>query len=157
MTPTLVILIALGALLAVVMQFVKRAKSAPEAEPVRYPFESCRPLTQREQDFYWRLRNALPEHVVLTRVALPRILRVEKGHDLRGWLERVNVMSVDFLVCRQDAAIVAAIDLEETPRDVFNPEDVDAKKAKALRSAGIKLLRLRVLPDEAELRKALEG
>jgi Protein of unknown function (DUF2726) len=153
MTSALVILIAVAALLAVVLQFVRRANLGKAQEPGRYPFESCLPLTQREQKFYWLLRKMFPDRIVLSQVGLARILRVEKGHDFRGWLERINTSSVDFLICHPDATIVAAIELDEAVRDTLQAER-DAKKARALESAGIRLLRFRDIPSEDELRRA---
>ena len=153
MTSALVILIAVAALLAVVLQFVRRANLTKTQEPSRYPFESCRPLTQREQNLYWLLRKVFPDRIILSQVGLARILRVEKGHDFRGWLDRINTASVDFLICRADATIVAAIELDEAAHDTLQAER-NAKKTRALESAGIRLLRFREIPSEIELRRA---
>jgi very-short-patch-repair endonuclease len=103
---------------------------------------------------YWRLRKVLPEQMVLSQVAVSRFLRVEKGHDFRGWLNRVDRMTVDFLVCLPDGTIVAAIELDDNSHDLDERVLADAKKTKALESAGIKLLRWRELPTEADLRRA---
>jgi very-short-patch-repair endonuclease len=127
------------------------------SEPVRFPFEVMRPLTDREQVLYWRLRKVLPEQMVLAQVALSRIVRVEKGYDFRAWLNRINRMTVDFLVCLPDATIVAAIELDDASHAPSDRVAADAKKDKALESAGIKLLRFRDIPTEDELRHAFLG
>src|SRR4051812_42126700 len=71
-------------------------------EPSRFPFRAGRPLTDREQILYWRLRRALPDLVVLSQVSLSRFLRVEAGHNQFAWLNRINRMTIDFLVCLPD-------------------------------------------------------
>ena len=137
------------------MKFLRREKS--KYDPNRFPFETSRPLTEREQVFYWRLRKVLPEQMVLAQVSLSCILRVEKGNDTRAWLNRINRMTVDFLVCLPDATVVAAIELDDSSHDRSDRIAADAKKDKALQSAGIKLLRFRDLPTEDELRRAFLG
>ena len=152
----LVVLISSLALMAVVLVFLRGMNARPR-EPERYPFESRAPLTDREQALYWRLRNALPEQVILAQVGLSRILRVQAGHDFRGWLDHINRMTIDFIVCRPDNTILAAIELEELSTAPGDRAAVEETKAKALASAGIKLLRFRELPSEDELRAALSG
>jgi very-short-patch-repair endonuclease len=147
---TLVVVVVLVAVLATVSRRFNRARG----EPDRFPFEQCRPLSDREQVLYWRLRQVMHDQIVLSQVGMSRILRVQKGHDVRAWLNRINRMTVDFLVCLPDATIVAAIELDDASHDVEDRVRADAKKAKALESAGIKLLRFRDLPSEQELRDA---
>ena len=137
------------------MKFLRREDS--KSEPNRFPFAASRPLTEREQVLYWRLRKVLPEQMVLAQVALSRMVRVEKGNDPRAWLNRINRMTVDFLVCLPDATIVAAIELDDDSHAAVDRVTADAKKDKALESAGIKLLRFRDMPTEDELRHAFLG
>jgi hypothetical protein len=151
----LVILIASLALLGVVFFFVKNAQELPAGDPDQYPFESRVPLNDRERELYWRLRKMLPDGVILSQVGLSRILRVRTGHDFRVWFKRINRMTIDFLVCREDATIVAAIELEDAPHGLAEQQVADVRKARALESAGIRLLRFREIPSEAELRSAL--
>ncbi len=152
-----VVLIAALALMAVILFFMKGVRSSPGGEPARYPFESRPPLTEREQVLYWRLRKMLPDQIVLSQVGLSRMLRVQQGHDFRAWFNRIDRMTIDFLVCRPDATIVAAIELDDATHGPAERMAADEKKAKALESAGIRLLRFREIPAEAELREALLG
>lgn len=154
MTTTVLVVIFGIVVVAGIFVAMMRTPVTPTADPERFPFEQTRPLTEREQVLYWRLRNVLPDQMVLSQVAVSRILRVEKGHDFRAWLNRVNRMTVDFLVCLPDGTIVAAIELDDGTHDVDERALADAKKAKALESAGIKLLRFRQMPSETDLRKA---
>ena len=152
----LVILISTLALLGVVVLFVRGSREAP-GEPDRYPFESRSPLTDSELALYRRLRKLLPDHIILAQVGLSRILRVQAGHDFRAWFGRIDRMTIDFLVCRSDATIVAAIELEDAPHGPAERAVADAMKTRALESAGIRLVRLHELPTEEDLRKAFLG
>lgn len=149
------LVVALVVLVAAIAIFtLMRTSMATMGEPERYPFEMTHPLTEREQVLYWRLRKVLPEQMILAQVAVSRIVRVEKKHNFRAWLNRINRMTVDFLVCLPDGTIVAAIELDDATHDLDERMLADAKKSKALESAGIKLLHFRDVPTEQEIHKA---
>lgn len=139
------------AAIAIAVLFVARAPRKPSTE---FPFEQCRPLTEREQVLYWRLRKVMPDLIVLAQVAVSRIVRVRKGHDIRAWMNRVDRLTVDFVVCLPDATIVAAVELDDASHG--SPVQIrrDDKKNLAMQAAGIKLLRFANVPDEEQLRKA---
>jgi very-short-patch-repair endonuclease len=149
-------LLALSIALAVaigILLTVLRLRARGYGEPERFPFEGCRPMSERELVLYWRLRKVMPDQMVLAQVALSRILRVQRGHDARRWLNRIDRMTVDFLVCLPDGTIAAAIELDDASHDVERRRLADAKKSQALASAGIKLLRYREPPNEIEIRR----
>jgi very-short-patch-repair endonuclease len=58
------------------------------------------------------------------------------------------------VLCSKDSTIVAVIELDDASHKKANREAADAKKDKALESAGIRILRWQVnsIPDEAEIR-----
>lgn len=66
-------------------------------------------------------------------------------------------MSLDFVVCRKDATIVAAVELDDSTHRKPERIAADAKKEKALSAAGVNLIRWEVgnLPDQAAIRQAL--
>jgi len=152
---TLVSTVAAIALLVVLAVILSRR--ATSADPAHFPFTQCAPLSEREQVLYWRLRKVLPEQMVLSQVAISRIVRVNRGKDARGWMNRINRMTVDFLVCLPDATIVAAIELDDSSHAAPDRVAADAKKDKAMESAGIRLLRFSEIPTEDDLRKAFLG
>lgn len=148
--------IFLVALAAVAITILKlRAEAASNATP--WPFYAKKPLTQPEQILYHRLVAAMPECIVLAQVQLSRMLAVKKGFKFHEWNNRINRMSVDFLVCLKDSTIVAAIELDDKTHDKPSRMAADAKKERALSSAGVALVRWHVstLPDEATIRGAL--
>jgi len=151
--PLLLLVLVLTVVVFAVLK--KRASSASGDTP--WPFYAKKPLTQPEQILYHRIVAAMPECIVLAQVQLSRILGVKAGFNFHQWNNRINRMSVDFLVCLKDSTIVAAIELDDKTHEQASRIEADAKKSKALAAAGITLVRWRVnaLPDEGEIRLML--
>jgi DNA polymerase/3'-5' exonuclease PolX len=143
----LVLLVVIVIVVAVLA--AKKAKSN-QVESGEWPFYQCKPLSAPEQVLYFRLVKALPEHIILGQVQLSRILKVKKGNNAQAWLNRINRMSVDFVVCNKDSSIVAVIELDDTSHNTEKRQHADAKKDKALTAAGIKIHRWNVknIPNE---------
>ncbi|MGH6622946.1 MAG: DUF2726 domain-containing protein [Burkholderiaceae bacterium] len=151
---SVVILLVFVTLLAGVALAVFRAKGRGAVTIGDWPFTPRKPLSAPEQVLYFRLCTALPDHLVLAQVGLSRFLGVKRGNNFHAWNNRINRMSVDFLVCNKDASVVAAIELDDASHR--NPDRVsaDEKKDKALGAAGVRLLRWHVnsMPDDAAIR-----
>lgn len=93
--------------------FVLSKRKAANTADQAWPFYAKKPLTQPEQVLYHRLVASLPECIVLAQVQLSRILGAKKGFQFHKWNNRINRLSVDFLVCLQDSTVVAAIELDD--------------------------------------------
>lgn len=122
-----------------------------------WPFFPKRPLSEVEQTLYHRLVAVLPEHIILAQVQLSQLLGVRKGYNFQEWYNRINRLSVDFVVCANDASVIAVIELDDGNRDRGERQAADQRAHKALASANIRLLRWQTwtLPDEAEIRRQL--
>ena len=146
--------IALGVLAVIVLAVLKK-RGGSGAGDAQWPFYTRKPLTQPEQILYHRLVAAMPECIVLAQVQLSRVLGVKKGFSFNEWNNRINRMSLDFLVCLKDSTVVAAVELDDKTHEKASRVDADAKKEKALSAAGITLVRWNVsaLPDEATIRQ----
>ena len=120
----------------------------------KWPFYAKRPLSKPEQIFYFRLIEALPENVILAQVQLSRFLGIRKGNNNRSWLNRINRMSADYIVCGKDFSILAVIELDDSSHDREDRKISDAKKSRAITSADIKLVRWNVkdIPDVSAIR-----
>ena len=152
-----VVFVVMLAFVAGVTLVVLRARSQSTLPAGRWPFSLRRPLSEPEQVLYYRLCQALPDHLVLAQVGLSRFLAVKKGHDPRTWHNRINRMSVDFLVCNKDASVIAAIELDDASHQRPDRVSADERKERALDAAGVRLLRWSVdaMPDEAAIHAAL--
>lgn len=149
----LFVVIVLLVLVFVALAILKTKVSPRDGE---WPFYAKKPLTQPEQVLYHRLVAALPECIVLAQVQLSRVLGVKKGFNFNQWNNRINRMSLDYVVCLKDSTIVAAVELDDKTHLKAPRIEADAKKEKALSAAGIVLLRWNVsaLPDEENIRQA---
>lgn len=140
----------------VILAFFK-AKFQRGGDDEVWPFYAKKPLSQPEQVLYFRLVQALPQHMVLAQVQLSRLLGVKKGNNLQAWINRINRMSADFVVCNKDASIVAVIELDDATHHKENRRIADAKKDKALFSAGIRVIRwpVKTIPDIVTIQSTL--
>lgn len=146
---------ALFLLIAVVV-FLAKKKAASDSGDTPWPFYAKKPLTQPEQVLYHRLVAAMPECIVLAQVQLSRVLGVKKGFSFHSWNNRINRLSVDFLVCLKDSTVVAAVELDDQSHTKAHRIEADARKEKALSAAGVPLVRWNVsaLPDADSIRRA---
>lgn len=151
----ILLLVAFFFLVVVVFAILKKRASSGTGD-TQWPFYAKKPLTQPEQILYHRLVAAMPECIVLAQVQLSRVLGVKKGFSFNEWNNRINRMSLDFLVCLKDSTVVAAVELDDKTHEKSSRIEADAKKGKALSAAGIALVRWNVnaLPDEATIRQA---
>lgn len=139
---TLVFLAVIIVLIVAILA-IKKAKS-DGADSREWPFYQRKPLSAPEQVLYFRLVKALPDHIILGQVQLSRLLGVKKGNNTQSWLNRINRMSADFVVCNKDSSIVAVIELDDASHNAEKRQQADAKKDKALAAAGIKIHRWQV-------------
>lgn len=146
-------LVLLG--LVAVAYFKLRSDGASDDGP--WPLFAKKPLSAPEQQLYFRLVKALPEHVVLAQVALSRFLGVKGSESVHAWNNRIHRLTADFLVCAKDARVLAVIELDDATHKSVEQQRNAAKKSRALESAGVRVIRwqARALPDEATIRLEL--
>ncbi|WP_018985517.1 DUF2726 domain-containing protein [Methylophilus methylotrophus] len=122
-----------------------------------WPYYVKKPLSQPEQILYFRLIEALPDKIVLAQVQLSRFLGVKKGFDYQSWINRVNRMSADFVICNKDSSVLAVIELDDSTHESSSRQLQDQKKNQVLASANIKLIRWHVksIPDVENIKTEL--
>lgn len=148
----IVLLLVVVVAVVVFLAFLK-AKGQGGIGDQAWPFYAKRPLSQPEQVLYFRLVQALPEHIILAQVQLSRLLGVKKGNNYQAWFNRINRMSADFVVCNKDSSIVAVIELDDATHQKEDRQTADAKKDKALASANVRVIRwqAKAIPDVANI------
>lgn len=153
MTNTAFVLLAV--VVAVVLIALLLRHSVRDRE--EWPFYAKRPLSAPEQVLYHRLVKSLPECIVLAQVQVSRLIGVKKGYNFHEWNNRINRLSVDFVVCKKDSTMIAAIELDDSSHQKLNRRETDQKKDRAFKSAGVPLMRwsVKALPDESAIRAAL--
>jgi hypothetical protein len=155
MTNTLFFFLILAVVLVVAVALVvRRAQGGDRRE---WPFYAKKTLSVPEQVLYHRLVKSLPECIILAQVQASRILGVKKGHNFHHWNNRINRLSLDYVVCTKDSRVIAAIELDDSSHEGQRRREADRRKEKALRAAGVPLYRwsVKALPDEAAIRAAL--
>jgi hypothetical protein len=150
-------LIAALLALAIVALAILKKRVASDGSGGAWPFYLKRLLSSPEQVLYHRLVGALPDHVVLAQVQVSRVLGVKKGFDFHHWNNRINRLSYDFVVCRKDATVLAAIELDDATHESKSRARTDEKKDRATSAANLKLVRwhVKALPDADGIRAAI--
>jgi Protein of unknown function (DUF2726) len=134
---------------------MRRSQTSLVDSPWPYLFKQ--PFSHRQEVLYFRLRNALPDHIVLAQVRLTRFLNVKNGYWFYPWKVWINRLSADFLVYAKDSSVRVAIDLDDDDDNSELRNVIAATKDKALTSANVRLVRwsTKALPDEDAIRREL--
>lgn len=148
----LIAVVALAVLSAIKLKQDK-AKAGPDDQP--WPYQARRIMTDREQVLYHRLREALPDCLIFTQVQLSQVISVKyRAKNPQTWLNKISQKSVDFVVCQPDSSVLAVIELDDKSHNNAKQATRDADKSKALKDAGVKLIRVREVPSVATICKA---
>jgi hypothetical protein len=85
-----------------------RAKSLPSDWTL-----TARPVfSSEERRVYRHLREALPHHVVLSKLPLVRFCQPAEPAEVRFWFDLIGAIHVTFAICSANGRVLAAIDLD---------------------------------------------
>ena len=74
---------------------------------------TARPVfSPEERRVYRLLREALPHHIVLSKLPLVRFCQPTNANDVRYWFELLGSIHVTFAVCSANGRVLAAVDLD---------------------------------------------
>lgn len=156
--PSILIVIAVVIFVLIIWSLFS-ANDKPTKESIDdmkvWPYVARELMTAPERELYRRLQQALPDYLIFSQVQLSRIIDVAPEAQKQAWLNRINRMSVDFVICATDGAkILAAIELDDSSHDQAERIKADSKKDKALQSAGVPIIRWPVkgMPQPQQLR-----
>ncbi|WP_324401969.1 DUF2726 domain-containing protein [Ottowia sp.] len=143
----LVLAVVLLLLLSALVALWWRGSYAPRTDPATSAgdeFAPRAPITDEQVALLRYLQAAFPDGAVLFRPRLGHFLSVRKGRDrveARQWL---NARRVDFLLCAEDGKPLYAFEIDSLhDRDDPHAQRRMAEKNRALRSAGIRLIRFK--------------
>lgn len=154
---TLAIVALSGAALVVAVVYSDRLRAKLYPPQKFWPYYARKVLSAPQQLLYRRLVKALPECMVLAQLPLARVIAVKRTAYAENWMSRIAAKSLDFVVCRPDSTVLAAILLEDSSgEDPFSAQ-ADRFTDNALAAAGIVLLRWNAatLPSEAQIRQLI--
>ncbi|WP_158229217.1 DUF2726 domain-containing protein [Collimonas sp. PA-H2] len=145
----IITLTVLTLIILAIITVLTREKQA--AQQNRREYIKKKPLSNHEQVLYWRLVGALPDHMVLAQVSLGRCL----GTKDSGGLDSMTSKNLDFVVCDKASDVVAVIEIDTKNYSSKIVSKEDERKYKALKKAGIDIIRWRAnsLPSEADIRE----
>jgi len=137
-------LFIIAILLVVIVLLLLRqfARGVPEGDG-RWPLVGRPLLTPREEELFRRLEQLYPQHYVFTQVALSQLLAVKSGtangQSIRNHFRQ---LVADFVLCRADLGVIAVIELDDSSHLAPDRREADARKTRAVESAGIRLVRI---------------
>jgi len=110
--PWAITLIAVLLFIGVVVSgWLQRRRSRTGSLPKHWPL-SARPLFRPdERRAYRRLREALPQHVILSKLSLARFCQPDDPRSVRFWYELLGPLHVSFCFCTGSGRVLAVLDL----------------------------------------------
>jgi hypothetical protein len=142
---SLALLAAAGALWA-----LRQRREEPPPLPKEWPLTARPVFSSDERRVYRQLREALPHHIVLSKLPLVRFCQPTDPQQVRYWYELLGAINVGFAICSANGRVLAAIDID-TERG--NSRRAMQIKQKVLAACRVRYLRCPVdhLPSIPEL------
>ena len=100
-------------LLALALLWQRKARKPPSLKlPTEWALTARPVFNSDERRFYRQLREALPHHIVLSKLPLVRFCQPTNPHEVRYWYELLGATQVSFAICSGNGRVLAALDLE---------------------------------------------
>ncbi len=148
-TALLAVALLLG--LGLVALRLRRRSSTPDL-PTDWALTARPVFSIEERRMYRQLRDALPHHVVLSKLPLVRFCQPTHADQVRYWYRLLGGTHVTFAVCSTSGRVLAAIDIE-AERGV--PSRAQKIKQSVLDACRVRYLRCG--PDELPSAAELQG
>jgi hypothetical protein len=112
--PWIVVLAVLAIVLPVLTYLALMRPRKPKPKPLPTDWAlSARPVfSADERRVYRLLREALPHHIVLSKLPLVRFCQPTDSAEVRYWYELLGSSHVSFAICSANGRVLAAIDLD---------------------------------------------
>jgi hypothetical protein len=147
-----IIAIASAALLAAAgtLWALRQRKTEPPPLPGEWTLTARPVFSSDERRVYRQLREALPHHIVLSKLPLVRFCQPTDPQQVRYWYELLGSTHVGFAICSANGRVLAAIDIDT---DRGNSRRALQIKQKVLAACRVRYLRCPVdhLPSVPEL------
>lgn len=137
-------------LTAVALWAVRRRRHEPTPLPEEWALTARPVFSSDERRVYRQLREALPHHIVLSKLPLVRFCQPTDPQQVRYWYELLGSTHVGFAICSANGRVLAAIDIDT---DRGNSRRALQIKQKVLAACRVRYLRCPVdhLPSVPEL------
>jgi hypothetical protein len=101
-------------------------------------------IGSRERLYYRLLRETFPALQVMMKVTITHFIKADSSKTSSYWLEKLNALSVSFLLCTREGRPYAAFDLSDSKASAEALKLLAVKRA-VLDAAGVRLIEL---PEE---------
>ena len=142
---SLTLLVAAG-----VLWWVRSRPQTPPPLPKEWLLTARPIFTTEERRVYRQLRDALPHHIVVSKLPLVRFCQPNDPQDTRYWYQLLGSIHVTFAICSATGRVLAAVDLDA---ERTNSRRVLQIKQSVLAACRVRYLRCPVdhLPSIPEL------
>ncbi len=112
--PWIVVLAVLALVLPVLtyMALMRPRKPKPKPLPTDWALSARPVFSADERRVYRLLREALPHHIVLSKLPLVRFCQPTDAAETRFWYDLLGSSHVSFAICSANGRVLAAIDLD---------------------------------------------
>ncbi|MDE2145380.1 MAG: DUF2726 domain-containing protein [Burkholderiales bacterium] len=113
LVPSILAAASLALLLAAgVLWLLRRQRPRQRPLPTEWTLTARPVFSSDERRVYRQLREALPHHIVLSKLPLVRFCQPTDPQEVRFWYELLGSANVTFAVCSANGRVLAAIDLD---------------------------------------------
>ena len=135
---------------AAVLWLLHRRRPRVRPLPSEWTLTARPVFSSDERRVYRQLREALPHHIVLSKLPLVRFSQPTDPNEVRFWYELLGSLNVTFAICSANGRVLAAIDLDNDRGDSRRATQI---KQSVLAACRVRYLRCPVdhLPSIAEL------
>ena len=95
-----------------VILLLRDRKPRPKPLPVEWALTGRPVFSTDERRIYRLLREALPHHIILSKLPLVRFCQPTDPSEVRYWYDLLGTNHVTFAVCSANGRVLAAIDLD---------------------------------------------
>jgi Protein of unknown function (DUF2726) len=143
LVPWLLATLSIACLLgAVGLWWWRRQHPKKPALPSEWELNPRPVFNSDERRVYRHLRDALPQHVVLSKLPLVRFSQAADPRQVRYWYELLGGASVAFAVCSTNGRVLLAIDLEG--------EGMTSRRSMQIKHAALAACKVRYLRCSAD-------
>ncbi len=150
------VLATVAVVAAAVLWWQRQQRKPATLLPADWPLTARPVFSTDERRVYRQLREALPHHIVLSKLPLVRFCQPNDPEQVRYWYELLGSAHVTFAICSANGRVLAAIDLDT--------ERAPSRRVAQIKQAVLAACRVRYLrcpvdnvPSVAELQLLVPG
>jgi hypothetical protein len=111
--PWIVAILSVALLMAAAaVWLLRKRKPDPAPLPEEWALTARPVFSSDERRVYRQLREALPHHIVLSKLPLVRFCQPTDPQQVRYWYELLGSIHVGFAICSANGRVLAAIDID---------------------------------------------